>query len=91
METTTTTTAARHDAQRERARRPRPRRQQVRGALAVEAVARYNSGESIERIAYAFQVRGLRVGVCGVRSALVRHGVTLRPRGRPARSVEVTA
>ena len=87
----TTTTDASRSAQRERARRPRPRRQQVRGALAVEAVARYISGESIERIAYAFQVRGLRVGVCGVRSALVRHGVTLRPRGRPARSVEVTA
>lgn len=86
-----TTTDASRTAQRERARRPRPRRQQVRGALAVEAVARYISGESIERIAYAFQVRGLRVGVCGVRSALVRHGVTLRPRGRPARSVEVTA
>ena len=87
----TTTTDASRSAQRERARRPRPRRQQVRGALAVEAVARYLSGESIERIAYAFQCRGLRVGVCGVRSALVRHGVTLRPRGRPARSVEVTA
>ena len=34
-----TTTDASRTAQRERARRPRPRRQQVRGALAVEAVA----------------------------------------------------
>lgn len=86
METTTDRCRA---AQRERARRPRPRRQQVRGPLAAEACARYAGGESIERIAYAFQVRGLRVGACGVRSALVRHGVTLRPRGRPARAVEV--